>query len=168
MAIAGRRALFVEDASTATGVTVTRRVQNVTPGTEYQLQGYSYAKTGRQVLAMRFVTAENSLVSRVGAPPSSGAVMAWSRNVVTAVAPAKATAVVVELSTTAATTSTGWWDAVKLITPGLANGGFEDAATPTSWTVTAPQGTSAAVTSATARLGRNSLLLPGLARALPR
>ncbi|GAB3067192.1 hypothetical protein [Pedococcus soli] len=161
VALSGKRSLCVDDPSATAGASALRSVRTVTPGVEYQAQGYAYTYNGTQTLALRFYDAAGAVISRV-ASPSTGATMLWSRIAVKAVAPPKASRVVVEISSTPASVSRVWWDAVEVIQPGVTNNGFESvsstAAVP-SWTTSAAAGTSAKVRTGYAKLGTKSLFL---------
>ena len=161
VALSGAKSLCLEDTSSGAATTALRSVRTVTPGVEYQGQGYAYTLNGTQTLALRFYDAAGAVVSRVAAP-STGATMLWSRISVKAVAPATATRVVVELSSTTATQSKVWWDAVEVLQPGVANSGFESTSSTlpvASWTTSAASGTSAKIRTGYPKLGSRSLYL---------
>ena len=162
VALSGKKSLCLEDTSTTAGTYALKTARSVTPGVEYQGQGYAFTMNGTQTFALRFYNAAGAVVSRVAAP-TTGATMLWSRVTVKAVAPATAVRVVVELSSATSTVSKVWWDAVEVLPPGVTNGGFE--ATPTStqpipsWTSSTATGTSAKVRTGYPRLGKKSLYL---------
>ena len=161
VALSGARSLCLEDTSTAVGTSALRTARTVTPGVEYQGQGYAYTLNGTQTLALRFYNADGTVVSRVAAP-TSGATMLWSRISVKAVAPATSTRVVIELSSTSTSVSKVWWDAVEVLQPGVANSGFETTSSTQplpSWTPYVASGTSAAIRTGYPRLGSKSLHL---------
>lgn len=161
VALSGARSLCLEDTSTTVGTSALKNARSVTPGVEYQGQGYAYTLNGTQTLALRFYDAAGTVVSRV-ASPTTGATMVWSRTSVKAVAPATSTRVVIELSSTSASVSKVWWDAVEVLQPGVANGGFEAASSThpmPSWTPYVASETSATLSTEYARLGSRSLNL---------
>ncbi|WP_404351039.1 PQQ-like beta-propeller repeat protein [Phycicoccus jejuensis] len=162
VAASGIRSLYVSDSSTVDPVTVLRKLQRVTPGSEYTLQAYTFSKSGGQRLAMRFVDADNKILSRIEVP-TPDATMVWSRVVARAKAPVSAVAVTAEISSTKTGRGVVWWDAVEVLVSDLANSGFEkvDRTTPTpspapDWTISAPPGAVAQVTGDTV-LGRYAL-----------
>lgn len=142
VALSGVRSLYVSDSSTTASASVLRKLQKVTPGSEYTLQAYAFTKSGAQRLAMRFVDANNKLLSRVEVP-TSDSTMVWSRVVARAKAPAGAAAVTAEISSSGSGRGVVYWDAVEVLSSDLANGGFEKVSTTTpasDWTVYAPAG----------------------------
>lgn len=160
VAFSGKRALFVEDTSSTSAVTARRKFA-VVGGVEYHAQAYVFTKSGLQSLGLKFYDASGRVVGSASTP-TTGARMIWSRVETRAVAPSTATTASIDIATSSATLSQAWWDGVGVIRPDLPNGGFEATSTSVSvpgWTVSAPSGTSAVISTAQARTGRRSLLL---------
>ncbi|KQU69240.1 hypothetical protein [Phycicoccus sp. Root101] len=159
LGISGTHSLYVEDNSTTLGTTARRTVTKVVPGSEYHLQGYAMPKTGIQYLALRFYDSTGRVVLRV-ATPSTTSTMAWSRIEAHAVAPAGATSVGIEISSSSSAQSAVWWDALEVLRAGVGNSGFETTSSTTpvpSWTLITPARTSAKIATDQARLGSRSL-----------
>jgi hypothetical protein len=158
-AISGSRSLLVEDLGATEPITVSRTVR-VRPGSAYHAQGYAYTRQGVQNLSLLFADESGRIIAR-HSTPSTGASMVWSRVEVHATAPAAARTVVIQVSSSAASVSTVWWDAIGIITPVISNSGFESTATASApvpgWWSVATGGASATVTTTQARLGSHSL-----------
>lgn len=160
-AISGSRSLLVEDLSSTGAPVVSRRV-SVRPGAAYHAQGYAYTSRGTQSLSLSFADAAGRVIAH-HSTPSSGATMVWSRVEVHATAPAAATTVVLQVSSSAQVVSTVWWDAIGIISPLVTNASFELAPTSSApvpgWSVAVSGGATAGVTTAQASLGSRSLRL---------
>ena len=160
-AISGSRSLLVDDASASRQAVVARRVA-VRPGAVYHAQGYAYTARGAQTLSLNFADASGRIIAR-HSTSSTGAAMVWSRVEVHATAPSAARSVVLQVSSSTAAVSRVWWDAIGIISPAVANAGFESSPTSTSpvpgWSRYASGGASVGVTTSQAHVGSRSLHL---------
>lgn len=161
-AISGSRSMRVQDTSTAKGTSATAPAFAVTPGRTVSAQAYAYVTSGEQSFTMIFYSASGSVVQRVTSPARATG-LAWSRISLAAVTPSTATKARLQISSSIAGVSEGWWDAIAQIAPVTPNSGFESKPTSTQpvpgWSASGSGGASVITTSSDHYAGAQAALI---------